>query len=40
LAVADRSTYYTRRGEVGYTDFPAYQIGKRGTPVGLAARAG
>jgi N-ethylmaleimide reductase len=25
LAVADRSTYYTRRGEVGYTDFPAYQ---------------
>ncbi len=24
LAVADRSTY-TRRGEVGYTDFPAYQ---------------
>jgi N-ethylmaleimide reductase len=27
LAVADRSTYYTRRGEVGYTDFPAYPIG-------------
>ena len=25
LAVADRSTYYTRRGEVGYTDFPAYR---------------
>jgi N-ethylmaleimide reductase len=24
LAVADRSTYYTRRGEVGYTDFPTY----------------
>lgn len=24
LAEADRSTYYTRRGEVGYTDFPAY----------------
>jgi len=24
IAVADRSTYYTRRGEVGYTDFPAY----------------
>ncbi|MFC5068002.1 alkene reductase [Flaviflagellibacter deserti] len=23
LAVADRSTYYTRDGEVGYTDFPA-----------------
>jgi N-ethylmaleimide reductase len=28
LAVADRSTYYTRRGEVGYTDFPAYKIGR------------
>ncbi|TAI65525.1 alkene reductase [Bradyrhizobium sp. Leo170] len=27
LAVADRSTYYTRRGEVGFTDFPAYPIG-------------
>lgn len=25
LAVADRSTYYTRRGEVGFTDFPTYQ---------------
>jgi N-ethylmaleimide reductase len=24
LAEADRTTYYTRRGEVGYTDFPAY----------------
>jgi len=24
LAVADRSVYYTRDGEVGYTDFPAY----------------
>jgi N-ethylmaleimide reductase len=24
LAEADRSTYYTRRGEVGYTDFPPY----------------
>lgn len=24
LADADRSTYYTRRGEAGYTDFPAY----------------
>ena len=24
LAEADRSTYYTRRGEVGYTDFPRY----------------
>jgi N-ethylmaleimide reductase len=27
LAVADRSTYYTRDGEVGYTDFPAYSNG-------------
>jgi N-ethylmaleimide reductase len=26
LAEADRSTYYTRRGEVGYTDFPAYPV--------------
>jgi len=26
LAEADRSTYYTRRGEVGYTDFPTYPI--------------
>lgn len=24
LAVAERSTYYTRNGEVGYTDFPVY----------------
>jgi len=24
LAEADRSTYYTRRGAAGYTDFPAY----------------
>ena len=24
LAEADPSTYYTRRGELGYTDFPAY----------------
>jgi N-ethylmaleimide reductase len=24
LAVADRSVYYTRRGNLGYTDFPAY----------------
>jgi N-ethylmaleimide reductase len=24
LAEADRSSYYTRRGELGYTDFPAY----------------
>src|ERR1700754_54341 len=28
LAVADRSTYYTRRGEVGFTDFPSYQVRK------------
>jgi N-ethylmaleimide reductase len=33
LAVADRSTYYTRRGAVGYTDFPAYR------PVALHAEA-
>ncbi|GAB2919954.1 alkene reductase [Paraburkholderia jirisanensis] len=26
LAEADRSAYYTRRGEVGYTDFPAYSV--------------
>ena len=32
LAEADRSTYYTRRGVVGYTDFPAY-------PIGSAARS-
>jgi N-ethylmaleimide reductase len=25
LAVADRSTYYTRRGELGFTDFPVYR---------------
>jgi N-ethylmaleimide reductase len=24
LAVADRSAYYTRHGNLGYTDFPAY----------------
>jgi N-ethylmaleimide reductase len=24
LTVADRSTYYTRRGEAGFTDFPTY----------------
>ena len=29
LAEADRSTYYTRRGEVGYTDFPAYSAPRR-----------
>lgn len=27
LHEADRSTYYTRRGEAGYTDFPAYRAG-------------
>ncbi|MFM0121640.1 alkene reductase [Paraburkholderia sp. RL18-101-BIB-B] len=26
LAEADPSTFYTRRGEVGYTDFPAYSV--------------
>jgi N-ethylmaleimide reductase len=26
LNEADASTYYTRRGEVGYTDFPAYSV--------------
>lgn len=26
LAIADRSAYYTRRGEVGFTDFPGYRI--------------
>jgi N-ethylmaleimide reductase len=25
LAEADRSTYYTRRGEMGYTDFPTFK---------------
>ncbi len=25
IAVADRSSYYTRRGEIGFTDFPAYR---------------
>jgi N-ethylmaleimide reductase len=28
LAEADRSAYYTRRGEAGYTDFPVYSIGR------------
>lgn len=27
LTEADRSTYYTRRDEVGFTDFPAYSTG-------------
>jgi N-ethylmaleimide reductase len=26
LAEADRSSYYTRRAEVGYTDFPVYSV--------------
>jgi N-ethylmaleimide reductase len=30
LAEADRSTYYTRRGEVGYTDFPLYSVERAG----------
>jgi len=29
LAEADRSTYYTRRGEVGYTDFSTYPAPRR-----------
>lgn len=29
LAEADRATYYTRCGEVGYTDFPAYRALRR-----------
>jgi len=32
LAEADRSSYYTRRGETGYTDFPVYAV-QRGEPV-------
>jgi N-ethylmaleimide reductase len=30
LAEADRSTYYTRRGEVGFTDFPPYLVSTAG----------
>ena len=30
LAEADTSTFYTRRGEVGYTDFPAYSVQRAG----------
>jgi N-ethylmaleimide reductase len=30
LAEADPSTFYTRRGEVGYTDFPAYSDQRAG----------
>jgi len=32
LAEADRSSFYTRRGETGYTDFPVYAV-QRGEPV-------
>ncbi len=35
LAEADRSTYYTRRGEIGFTDFPVYPA-----PSPIAVRAG
>jgi N-ethylmaleimide reductase len=31
LAVADRSTYYTRRGEVGFTDFASYSGSRAGS---------
>lgn len=34
LAEADRSTYYTRRGEVGYTDFPTYAATARAPVAG------
>ncbi|MHC8395494.1 oxidoreductase [Pseudomonas sp. LB3P93] len=34
LDEADRSTYYTRCGEVGYTDFPAYPLGGASPSVG------
>jgi N-ethylmaleimide reductase len=34
LDEADRSTYYTRWGEVGYTDFPAYPLGGASRQVG------
>ena len=30
LTVADRSTYYTRRGEIGFTDFPCYAASRAG----------
>ena len=32
LAEADRSSFYTRRGETGYTDFPVHAV-QRGEPV-------
>ena len=31
LAEADPSSFYTRRGEVGYTDFPAYSVQRAGS---------
>lgn len=34
LTEADRSTYYTRRGEAGYTDFPDYVSGNAARRVG------
>ena len=30
LVEADRSTYYTRLGDKGYTDFPTYRVGRDG----------
>ncbi|GEP07624.1 alkene reductase [Methylobacterium oxalidis] len=36
LAEADRSTYYTRHGEAGYTDFPAYLLGSAARDAGSA----
>jgi N-ethylmaleimide reductase len=30
LTVADRSTHYTRRGEIGFTDFPDYAASRAG----------
>jgi N-ethylmaleimide reductase len=39
LAEADRSTYYTRRGEAGYTDFPAYPLGTAARGEGSTHRA-
>lgn len=34
LAEADRSSYYTRCVEVGYTDFPAHSLGSRSRRAG------
>jgi N-ethylmaleimide reductase len=39
LAEADRSTYYTRRDEVGYTDFPPYLADATGSREALKVRA-